>query len=64
MVVAYSVLSKHLSFSESLSSIQLVRTTTRSVDLPELGELYLKKCRSILKDVGDIEAVISSETGQ
>ena len=41
-----------------------MRRTTRSVDLTELGELYLGKCRSILKDVDDIEAVISSETGQ
>ena len=41
-----------------------MRRTTRSVELTELGDLYLEKCRSILKDVDDIEAVIRSETGQ
>ena len=64
MGVAPSVVSKHLSSLESHLGAQLVRRTTRSVDLTELGDLYLGKCRSILKDVDDIEAVISSETGQ
>ena len=41
-----------------------MRRTTHSVDLNELGDLYLRKCRSILKDVDDIEAVISSATGK
>ena len=41
-----------------------MRRTARSVDLTELGDLYLKKCGSILKDVDDIEAMISSETGR
>lgn len=40
------------------------RRTTHSFDLTELGALYLKKCRGILKDVDDIEGVISSKTGQ
>ena len=39
-----------------------MRRTRRSVNLTELGDLYLAKCRSILKDVDDIEAMISSET--
>ena len=62
--VAPSVVSKHLLYLEKHLGTQLVRRTTRSVDLTELGDLYLEKCRSILKDVDDIEAVIRSETGQ
>ena len=58
--VAPSVVSKHLLYLEKHLGTQLVRRTTRSVDLTELGDLYLEKCRSILKDVDDIEAVIKS----
>ena len=64
MGVAPSVVSKHLSSLESHLGTQLVRRTSRSVELTELGDLYLAKCRSILKDVDDLEAVISPETGQ
>ena len=64
MGVAPSVVSKHLLSLEKHLGTKLVSRTTRTVDLTELGELYLTKCRRILKDVDDIEAVISSETGQ
>ena len=41
-----------------------MRRSTRSVDLTELGDLYLGKCQNILKNVDDIEGVIRTETGQ
>lgn len=64
MGVAPSVVSKHLLALEKHLGTKLLSRTTRSVDLTEMGELYLAKCYSILKDIDDIEAVISSETGQ
>ena len=62
--VAPSVVSKHLLYLGRCLGTQLVRRTTRSVDLTELGNLYLEKCLNILKNADDIEAVISSETVQ
>ncbi len=64
MGVAPSVVSKHLLSLEKHLGTKLLSRTTRTVDLTEMGELYLAKCRGILKDVDDIEAVISTETGQ
>ena len=43
MGVAPSVVSKYLSSLESHLGAQLVRRTTRSVVLTELGDLYLGK---------------------
>lgn len=64
MGVAPSVVSKHLLSLEKHLGTKLLSRTTRTVALTEMGELYLAKCRGILKDVDDIEAVISTETGQ
>ena len=64
MGVAPSVVSKHLLALEKHLGTKLLSRTTRTVNLTEIGELYLAKCRVILKDVDDIEAVISTETGQ
>ena len=62
--LAPSVISKQLSALEKHLGIMLVERTTRVVKLTEVGELYLARCKHILAEVDDTEAMITKQTGQ
>ncbi|MDC0564197.1 LysR family transcriptional regulator [Alphaproteobacteria bacterium] len=62
--LAPSVISKQLSALEKHLGILLVERTTRVVKLTEVGELYLARCKHILAEVDDTEAMITKQTGQ
>lgn len=62
--LAPSVISKQLSALEKHLGVLLVERTTRAVKLTEVGELYLLRCKHILAEVDDTEAMITKQTGQ
>ena len=59
--LAPSVISKQLSALEKHLGILLVERTTRVVKLTEVGELYLARCKHILAEVDDTEAMITTD---
>ncbi|WP_011581981.1 MULTISPECIES: LysR family transcriptional regulator [Chelativorans] len=55
-----STISRQVSKLEDSLGVRLFSRTTRRVSLTEAGKLYLKECRSLLKNLTDMDAMVSS----
>lgn len=59
-----SAVSKHLAGLESHLGAQLIERTTRHVQLTEIGQNYLARCRHILAELDEAELEISTAKGE
>src|SRR5258708_34358387 len=56
--LSISAASRYLISLETRLAVQLVRRTTRNLYLTEAGAEYHRRCKSILADLGEAEAVV------
>lgn len=55
-----TAVSRHVADLEASLGVQLLRRTTRTVNLTEAGERYLRGARSLLRQAGELHSEISS----
>lgn len=53
---------KHLNHLETRLGARLLQRTTRQLSLTEAGQAYFERCREILADISEAEALAGSET--
>lgn len=61
LAVAKSAVSRRLAELEQHLGVQLLRRTTRRLDLTDTGRSYYQRCQRILEDVRETEAAVSTE---
>lgn len=57
-------IAKAVSTLENELGVRLINRSTRSQRLTEIGEIYLERCRSILCDVTDTDAIVCNWSGE
>lgn len=55
--------SRHLSMLETRLGVRLVHRTTRSLALTEVGMEFYRRCKDVLSDLGEAEAVAKDAVG-
>jgi DNA-binding transcriptional LysR family regulator len=58
-----TMVGKHLRGLERRLGVRLLNRTTRRQSLTEAGELFLARCRSVLRDVAEAEDAVASSRG-
>ncbi len=56
-------MSKSVMQLEEHLNTQLLNRTTRKISLTETGKIYYERCRDILQEIEEIEAITSAQTG-
>ncbi len=64
MGVSNRLISKYIAQLETRLQVQLFNRTTRSVSLTTVGQAYLERCRPILEQVEELEAVVRDESNE
>ncbi len=58
-----AAVSRHVNGLETRLGVRLLHRTTRRLSLTPEGEVFLRRCRDLLADLGDAEAEVTSRSG-